>query len=146
MSNVSATINPVQLTNSKASFLRKALYANAIFSGISGLDFILFSNQITSYLGWSMSWLIPAIGAGLVLFAVFIVMVARADTPSKPLVQTIIASDVAWIVLSCIIIFLPATNLLATGMGGKIAIALLADIVLVFAILQFIGLRRLRAL
>ena len=143
MSAINSASTTFQNTSSKATFLKRALYANAIFSGISGLDFIIFNNQITNFLGWSTNWLIPVIGAGLILFAIFTVMVARADTPNPALVQTIIASDVAWIILSCVVIFLPATNLLALTTPGKWAVAILADIILVFAILQFIGLRRI---
>lgn len=143
MSAISSETNTVH-SNSSATFLKRALYANAIFSGISGLDFILFSNRITSFLDWPIPWLIPTIGAGLVLFALFIVLVARTSTPNKSLVKIIIASDVTWILLSCAVIFLPATDLLALTTGGKWAVAILADIVLVFAILQFLGLRRLK--
>lgn len=147
MSAINSASNTLQ-SNSSATFLKRALYANAIFSGISGLDFVIFSNRITNFLGWPVSWLIPAIGVGLMLFALFIVMVvrtvARSSKPNKSLVQIIIASDVAWIVLSCAIIFLPTTNLLALTTGGKWAVAILADIVLVFAILQFLGLRRIQ--
>lgn len=134
----------LQNRDTSTSFLKRALYANAIFSGISGLDFIIFSNRITEFLGWSTTWLIPAIGIGLILFAVYIVMVARKATPNASQVKSIIASDIAWIILSCVIIFLPTTNLLGLTNGGKWAVAILADIVLVFAILQFLGLRRLK--
>jgi len=127
----------------KPSFLKRALYGNAIFSGISGLDFIIFSNRITEFLGWSTPWLIPAIGVGLLLFATFIVTVARTVIPNSQMVKTIIASDIAWIVLSCIIIFLPTGNLLGLTVGGKWAVAILADLVLIFAVLQFLGLRRM---
>lgn len=146
MTSINASENIGTNIQNKAAFLKKALYANAIFSGISGLDFIFFSNRITNFLGWSTAWFIPAIGVGLILFALFIIVVAKAQTPSKASVQSIIASDVAWIVLSCVLIFLPATNLLALTTGGKWAVAILADIVLVFAILQFLGLRHLNSL
>ncbi len=143
MTNINTPSQTISANTSKASFLKKALYANAIFSGISGLDFIIFNTQITNFLGWSTNSLIPVIGVGLILFAIFIVMVARAYKPNPALVKTIIASDVAWIVLSCVVIFLPITNLLGLTTGGKWAVAILADIVLIFAVLQFLGLRRL---
>jgi hypothetical protein len=49
-------------------------------------------------------------------------------------------ADLAWVIASAGLIF---ANLVDFTTAGKWAIAILADVVLVFAIVQFVGLRRL---
>ena len=51
----------------------------------------------------------------------------------------VIALDVLWVLGSVLLIF---TDLVPLSIGGKWTVALIADIVALFAILQYVGLRR----
>ena len=123
-----------------SSLLRNALYGNSAFSFISGLAFLLFSKAIAAFLGISASWFILALGIGLVLYGVEIFMGARSQPVHTGIARFAVYADFAWVALSAALIF---TNLVAFTTAGKWAIAIVADIVLVFAILQFVGVRRL---
>ena len=73
--------------------LKGSLLANAVFSALSGLSFIMLSRQATTFLGWVSPWFIIVIGLGLVGFSV---VVARASfTLNTQIIKTIILMDIA---------------------------------------------------
>jgi len=55
--------------------------------------------------------------------------------------MSIVFGDLLWVVGSAVLIF---TNLVPFTTNGKWAIAIVADIVLAFAIVQFVGVRKAR--
>ena len=128
------------MSTNNSSLLRNALLGNSIFSFISGLGFVLFSNFITSFLGLSASWVILALGVGLIFYGWQIYSAVRKESINTEFAKFAIYSDLIWVVLSAILIF---TGLVAFTTPGKWAIAIIADIVLVFAVLQYVGLRRM---
>jgi len=128
------------MSTNNSSLLRNALYGNSAFSFTSGLAFLLSSKAIAAFLGISASWVMLALGVGLVLYGVEIFMGARSQPVHTGIARFAVYADFAWVALSAALIF---TNLVAFTTAGKWAIAIVADIVLVFAILQFMGVRRL---
>lgn len=136
-----ATIQNMQ----NANLLKTSLYADTIFTTISGLGLVIFNTAITSFLGWSIAWVVPTLGIVFLFFAAYLFMAAKASPPNTFMVKTIIAVAVLWVVESSILLFLPATNPLALSTGGKWAVVILADIVFIFGLTQFLGLRRLKA-
>ena len=128
------------MSTNNSSLLRNALYGNSIFSFTSGLAFVLFSNAIATFLGLSASWVILALGAGLLLYGWQIYTAARAESINTGFAQFAVYADLAWVLGSAVLIF---TNFVAFTTPGKWGIAIIADIVLVFAILQYVGLRRM---
>ena len=128
------------MSTNKSSLLRNALYGNSAFSFISGLAFLLFSKAIAGFLGISASWVILVLGIGLMLYGWQIFTAAKADPVNKGFARFAVVADLTWVVLSAVLIF---ANLVALTTAGKWAIAMVADIVLVFAILQYVGLRRM---
>ncbi|MDX1377834.1 MAG: hypothetical protein R3307_03210 [Anaerolineales bacterium] len=128
------------MSTNNSSLLRNALYGNSAFSFISGLAFVLFSNAIANFLGLSASWVIFALGVGLILYGWQIYTAAGAESINTGFAQFAVYADLAWVLGSVVLIF---TNLVAFTTPGKWAIAVIADIVLVFAILQYVGLRRI---
>jgi hypothetical protein len=127
------------LANS-SSLLKNALFGNSAFSVISGVVCLLFSGAIASFLGLSAPWIILVLGVGLVVYGVEIFLAARAEPVNRSIATFAVYADLAWVLGSAILIF---ANLIPLTTGGKWAIAIVADIVLVFAILQYVGLRRL---
>jgi hypothetical protein len=80
------------------------------------------------------------VGANLAIFAVFLVWLSRREEISPGLTWAVIVADLLWVTASWIA--------LAAGMTsgqGAWAVGIVADIVALFALLQYIGLRRARA-
>lgn len=127
------------MSTNNSNLLRNALYGNSIFCTLSGLDFVFFSKPISSFLGLSTSWAILVLGIILVLYGIEVFMFARKEKISEDFAKFVIGADIAWVIGSAILIF---SNLVSFTVAGKWAIAIVADIVLVFAIVQYMGLRR----
>lgn len=128
------------MSTSKSSLLRNALYGNSIFSFVSGVMFILFSKPIAGFLGLSASWIILVLGSGLILYGIEIFLAARSEPVNRSIARFAVYADLAWVLGSAVLIF---ANLVPFTDAGKWAIAIIADIVLVFAVLQYVGLRRI---
>lgn len=135
--------HPPLSTIEHAPLLRKVLYANAIFSTFCALLMILASRPITNFLGWSQPWMLTVIGVVLLPFAFFVVSCARRLPQSRQWAWVILEMDLLWVIGSAVILFLqwPA----ATTVGGRWAIAIIAEIVALFAILEYVGLRRMKS-
>jgi hypothetical protein len=128
------------MSTNNSSLLRNALYGNSIFCSTSGLAFALFSKPISAFLGLSASWIILVLGVGLLLYGLEVFWFARKDNISEGFAKFVIGADIAWVLGSALLVF---TNLVAFTSPGKWAIAIIADIVLAFAIVQYVGLRRM---
>lgn len=128
------------MSTNNSSLLKNVLFGNSVFSFISGLAFAFFSKTIANFLGLSTSWVILALGVGLILYGLQIYSAARANPINADVARFAVYADGAWVLGSAVLIF---ANLVDFTASGKWAIAIVADIVLVFAILQFVGLRRL---
>ncbi|HAV78130.1 MAG TPA: hypothetical protein DCX53_12345 [Anaerolineae bacterium] len=128
------------MSANNSSLLRIALYGNSIFSFASGLAFVLFSEAIASFLGISASWIIFVIGAGLLLYGYQLYSSSKSEPVNMAFANIAVYADLVWVLGSAILIF---TNLVNFTSPGKWGIAIIADIVLVFAILQYVGLRRI---
>ena len=122
------------------SLLRSALLGNSIFCFLSGLDFVLFSGPVSRFLGLDSPTVIFVLGIILVAYALVVISQSRAQTLNLPFARFVIIADVLWVIGSAVLVF---TNLVAFTTAGKWSVAIVADIVLVFAIVQYIGLRRI---
>jgi cytochrome c oxidase assembly factor CtaG len=125
-------------TNS--SLLKNALFIDSLFSLLSGIAFLLFSKAVASLLGVSASWIIPALGVGVIVYAIEIYLAARAEPVPMGIARFAVYGNLVWVLGSVLLIF---ANPVPFSTAGKWTIAILADVVLVFAILQHVGLRRL---
>ena len=130
----------ISSTQDKAGLLRSALLGNSIFCFLSGLDFALFSRPVAEFLGLSSPTVVLVLGLGLIAYALVVFTQAHAHSLSTPFACFAILADLLWVIGSAALIF---TGLVAFSAAGKWAIAIIADIVLVFAIAQYIGLRRI---
>ena len=127
------------LTIEKKSFLQKALLGNAAFSGLSGLFMVLAATPISEFFGLSNQLILTIVGIVLLLYMPFLFWLANQTPVPTWMAWVVIELDVLWVISSLILIF---SSLVPLTTGGKWAIAITADIVTVFAILQYIGLRR----
>ena len=128
-----------QQGSGQAALLRRSLATNASFSALSGIALIAFSGPLDRFMGLGLTWLLIVIGVGLLGFAALIVLNLRRPRLSRTDAWLTIASDIAWVAGS-VIILLGFPDLLGTG--GKWLVGLVAVCVADFALLQYLGLRR----
>lgn len=132
-----ATVATANRLRDNQALLRRALRANAAFSTLSGATFALASGPIASAIGLDYPVIILAIGVGLLIFAAGVFRnAARAEINRLETVVTIVG-DFGWVLASGAIILLGYLNT-----TGNWAVAAIADVVLLFAILQWVGLRK----
>lgn len=128
-------------TVSEASLLRRALQANAVFSTMSGFLVIVFDQRISALVG-SASYRLWPVGVMLLVFGAYLAWFSNRETMNGASVISIIASDLAWVA---------GTVILLAGWHDQISVAgiLLLGVIGLFVFLlaemQWIGLRRLRS-
>jgi len=123
-----------------SSLLKNALFSDSALSFISGAALLSFSKAIASFLGLAASWIILALGALWIVYGIEIFLAARSEPVNTGIAKFAVYANLIWVLGSAVLIF---ANLVPFTTAGKWAIAIIADIVLVFAILQYVGLRRL---
>ena len=117
--------------------LNNTLRINAIFSLVSGLDFIFFNKTIAQVLsGEELGSFVP-VGAMLIGFSIFVFAVSMLSSVNKYLVSAIIAMDVLWVIGSGFIIALGFSTFTTIGL---LLIATVAAVIALFAFLQTRGL------
>lgn len=123
----------------KNSMLHVALRSNAAFCDISGLVMIIAAKPLAAFLGLSNPAILVGIGIGLFAWALLLFWGSMQLEVPRWLAWLAIDGDLAWVVGSAVLIFLPV---LSFSNPAKWTIAIIADVVLLFAIWQFIALRR----
>jgi hypothetical protein len=111
--------------------LRRVLLADGLTSGLTGLGLMLFPATVARLLGVSPTGLIAASGAGLVLFGLFVLWLGRRE-PSRAGTLFVAAANAAWVLGSVVFIIDGGLTTI-----GKWAVALVAVVVLAFAVLQW---------
>ena len=129
------------MKDSSQQLLRNALRANAAFSTVCGIALIAAFGPLSTTFGIEPSWLLPVTGGMLMLFAAGLILISLRDLIDGTAAITAVVLDVGWVLGSAVLLLLPLTTLTATGWW---AIASVAEIVALFAVLQFLGLRSSR--
>lgn len=123
-----------------AAFLRRVIRADGLFSGFSGLLLMAAAAPLAAFLGLSTPWVLAAIGVTLLLYAADLWTIAAQKPISRRLTIAVITADVAWVLASWAIIL---TGWPALTTPGAWAVAIVSDVVILFAILKYVGLRRM---
>ena len=123
----------------RARLLRNALIGNAIFSTLSGLTILLAHGWVLRFLDLSPTVDLRVLGIGLLGFAATLIINARRQQVKTSDAWVAVSMDVAWVLASFVLIFIAPLST-----GGKWVVAGVADVVLLFAIFQFVGIRRLQ--
>lgn len=110
--------------SSRPSLLVRALAANALFSGASGLVLLLAADPAGAWLGVPETWLLRALGGGLVAFGAGLFLLARSDRPGRGLVIVASASDFAWVAASAVLLMAFPDVLSAAGRASVAGVAL----------------------
>jgi len=119
-----------------ASIVRLALLANAALSTTTGALALTLHRPLSQHLGLSPGPWIPAIGAGLLLFAGLLLWSVRRGPTRQDLVAFVLG-DWAWVLGSMALVLL-APDLLSAD--GRVLVSLLAVPVAVLGSLQALGL------
>jgi hypothetical protein len=135
------TMDTVSTRPEPTRLLRRALQTNAVFSGIGGAGMLLAAGPVARLLGVEVSWPIVLLGADLLLFAAWVGYEAMQTMLRRRRARVILALDIAWVIASALTITLDPFGL---STEGKWAVAAVADVVAVFALVEYLGLRRLR--
>lgn len=125
---------------SASSLLRSAMRANAIFSSTSGAVMLLFSSALAQLVGIQPPAIFIVLGVVLIGYAISLTWATSRPELDVRFGWTTVVLDVAWVAGSLVLLL---TDLLPLTTAGKWIIAILADVVLVFAVVQAIGIRRL---
>jgi hypothetical protein len=125
--------------NERQQLLRGALLANASFSTISGLVLVFAQRWVVRLLGLPETINLIPLGISLLVFAAALVLFARKK-PIKLLDAWIaVILDAAWVIGSYPLLFV-----VPFSTSGKWVVGIVAELVMVFALVQWLGIRRIR--
>jgi len=124
-------------TSDKQKLLRRALQGNALFSVISGALILAINRTLVEFLGLPSSASLTPLGIGLLVYAGWLLWNARREKIRIVDAWMAVALDMVWVVGSYALLFA-----VRFSSSGKWVVALVAEAVLVFAVLQWLGLRR----
>lgn len=125
-------------SNVALEFLRRSLWANAAFSTVSGVGFLLASDWIGAFLDHVPGPWVAAVGAQLLIFAGGLAWLASRPSIPRAWARAVVTADLLWVVGTVLLVYADAFS-----RSGAACAVLLADAVLVLAILQTIGIERM---
>ena len=120
--------------------LTTSMRANAVFSAISGVAAIGLAVFADRGLGLE-PWLLGVLGIGLVVYGIQLTIWVRSARLTVPGARIATAADAAWVVTAAVILTAYPSAMDTTG---RIVLAVVSLVVADFAIMQALGLRRLR--
>ena len=121
-----------------SSFLRRALIADAIFSGAAALGFTVGAGAFAVLFNLP-EVVLREVGLFLIAYAAFVGWLCSRQTMMKALVLLVIVGNTAWTLGSIALLFSGSVLPNALGMAMVVAQAIATG---VFAELQYIGLRK----
>jgi len=121
-----------------SAFLRRALLADAVFSGISALG-LTFGAAAFASLFHLPEALLRETGLFLIAYAALVGWLASRSAVPKALVVLVVAGNAAWTLASIALLFSGAVS---PNLPGELMVVAQAIATGMFAELQYIGLRR----
>jgi hypothetical protein len=119
-------------------FLRRAILADAIFSGVSAVLLTFAAGALAPWLNLPEA-LLRETGLFLIAYAALVGWLGTRQSMPKALVAIVIAGNAAWTIASIALLFSGAVT---PNLLGKAFVAAQAIVVGALAELQYIGLRR----
>ena len=121
-----------------SQFLRRALLADAIFSGISAVVMTLDAGTLASFLHLPEA-LLRETGLFLIAYTALVGWLGTRSSVPKVLVMIVVAGNAIWTLASIALLFSGAVS---PNLLGEIAVVAQAIATGVFAELQYVGLRK----
>ena len=120
-------------------FLRRSLQIDGVASGLCGAVLLLAAQPTSTLLGLSTSSVARVVGGLLLVYAAALLWNASRPTVSRGETLVAIALNAAWVLGSLVVVVDGPLTLI-----GNVAVAAVAAAVLGFAVLEVLGLRRVR--
>ena len=121
-----------------SSFLRRALIADAVFSGVAALGFTFGASPFAALFNLPEVFF-REVGLFLIAYAAFVGWLGTRQSTLKALVLLVIVGNAAWTLASIALLFSGAVS---PNLLGEIAVVAQAIATGVFAELQYIGMRK----
>jgi hypothetical protein len=121
-----------------SSLLRRILIVDAVTSGASGIAMLAFAELFASLLQLPVE-LVREAAIIMLLFAAFVGVVVSRREPARVAVWAVIVLNAVWVVDSILLLF---TDWVAPNALGYVFVIAQATMVLVFADLEYMGLKR----
>ena len=119
------------------ALLKKALIGNAAFSVVSGVAILSANGWLVKFLGLPGTASLAVLGITLVVYAVLLWLSARRSKIRVIEAWIAVLMDLGWVIGSYVLIVV-----VPFSVGGKWVVALVAELVLAFAVLQWLGIRQ----
>ena len=121
-----------------STFLRRALLADAIFSGVAALGFTFGASAFATLFSLPEA-LLRETGLFLIAYTALVGWLASRGSVPKPLVLLVVIGNAAWTIGSIALLFSDAVS---PNLLGELMVVAQAIATGVFAELQYMGLRR----
>jgi len=119
--------------------LKRALIGNAMFSGLSGAAILLANRWLVKFLGLPDKVSLAILGVSLIVYATVLWFNARRPKIRITDAWVTVVMDAVWVLGSYTMILV-----IPFSLAGKWVVALVAELVLAFAVWQWLGIRRIR--
>ncbi|MCK1711540.1 MULTISPECIES: hypothetical protein [unclassified Bradyrhizobium] len=121
-----------------STFVRRALLADAIFSGVAALGFTFGASAFAALFNLPEA-LLRETGLFLIFYTALVGWLASRAAVPKPLVLLVVIGNVAWTIGSIALLFSGAVS---PNLSGELMVVAQAIATGVFAELQYVGLRK----
>ncbi|MGY4237731.1 hypothetical protein ACVIIW_006678 [Bradyrhizobium sp. USDA 4449] len=121
-----------------STFLRRALLADALFSGVAALGFTVGAGTFATVFNLPEA-LLRETGLFLIAYTALVGWLASRTVVPKPLVLLVVVGNAAWTVGSIAVLF---SGTVSPNLAGELMITAQAIATGVFAELQYVGLRK----
>ena len=132
-------MNAVNTMNDR--LLRTALRGNGVFSAVSGAMMVVASRPLAEFIGLAWPSALLIIRVLTLLYALDLFWFTSRETINMTFAWLTIILDVAWVVASVVLLL---ADPLGFTVAGKWFIGLMAEAVALFAVVQWLGVRRLK--
>lgn len=119
--------------------LRRALLADALISGVTGVAMALFPSQLETLAGGTMPEAVFIIGISFIIFAVFVGMTARETPMNRTKAWAIVGMNIVYVIASAEVLI---SNVFGMNTLGNVLTLVAALAVADLAFFQWLGLRR----
>jgi len=123
----------------RASVLRRSLQLDGIASGLCGVLLVAAASPISAVIGLAEPGIAQVVGALLVVYAAALLWNGARATVSRAEALAAVVLNAGWVIGSAVVILAGPLTLI-----GNLAVAAVAAAVLLFAVLEVVGLTRLR--
>ncbi len=123
----------------RASFQRRSLQLDGIASGLCGVLLVAAASPISAVIGLAEPGIAQVVGALLVVYAAALLWNGARATVSRAEALAAVVLNAGWVIGSAVVILAGPLTLI-----GNLAVAAVAAAVLLFAVLEVVGLTRLR--